>query len=725
MFMGGVVTSQQIDIECKRGFLEQMNVFILLIFAVSFALIQLVFPKGSAPMFNPANKIPHKFDLHGDARVDDYYWMRERDTAPVLDFLRQENRRTKDAMAPAAALEKTLYKEMRARIKEDDASVPQYMAGYFYYTRYEKGQEYPVHCRRKGDMNAAEEVILDENILAKGQSYFEVAAVDISPDQGKLAYAVDLVGRRIYEIRFVDLATGKALPDRIENATPALAWAKDNRTLFFVRQDAETLRAHQLWRAELGGGPPALIYEEKDTTFNVGVSATKTNNFIFLDIQKRDSSEWRILDSANPRGEFKMFVPREAKLEYALDDGGDRFYVLTNWNAKNFRVMEAPLNARSKNDWKEVVAHDPAILREEMEVYSTHIVISERQNGLGQIRVRDRASGKERLLSFQDPTFEVSLRGLEDYNTKHLRFAYESFVQPPAVYDEELSSGQRTLRKEREVPGYDRSLYETKRIWAKAKDGTKIPISILYRKGLKLDGKNPLLLYGYGSYGLSNTVNFMSTAFSLCDRGFVYAQPHIRGGSEMGREWYENGRMQFKMNTFTDFIASAESLIAEGYTSPEHLHIMGGSAGGLLMGAVMNMRPELFKSVSAGVPFVDVLTTMLDESIPLTTGEYNEWGDPRKKEDYLYMRQYSPYDNVTKKAYPHLLVTTGYHDSQVQYWEPAKWVAKLREFKTDQNLLLMYTEFEAGHSGASGRFEMLKLLAKEYAFVLMVEGILN
>lgn len=684
---------------------------------------QILFPKGASNVYTPAQKIPHSHSLHGEVRADDYYWMRERDSKPVLDYLEQENRRTKETMAPVASLEKTLYREMRARIKEDESSVPQKISGYWYYTRYHAGQEYPVHYRRQGTMEASEQVILDENVLAKGHDYFEVASVDISPDQRILAYSVDTVGRRIYEIRFVDLQTGETLSDKVDMATPSMAWAKDNKTLFFVRQDAETLRSHQLWRFERGGGAPELIYEEKDTTYNVGVSGSKTHNFIFMDIQKRDSSEWRVLDAAQPRGEFKTFLPREQNHEYALDDGGDRFFVLTNWRAKNFRVMEAPITARSKNEWKEILPHDPEVLREELEVYRDFMVVSERYKGLGRLRVRDRQSGKERLLEFQDPTYEVTLRGLEDYESKDLRFAYESFVQPPAVYDEDMATGARMLKKEREVPGYNRAQYESKRIWAKAKDGTEVPISIVYRKGLKLDGSNPVLLYGYGSYGLSNTVNFFSAAFSLCDRGFVYAQPHIRGGSEMGRDWYEQGRLKHKMNTFNDFIASAEKLIADGYTSPSHLHIMGGSAGGLLVGAVMNLRPDLFKSVSAGVPFVDVLTTMLDESIPLTTGEYNEWGDPRKKDEYEYMRQYSPYDNIQKRAYPAMLVTTGYHDSQVQYWEPAKWVAKLREYKTDQNPLLMYTEFEAGHSGASGRFEALKLLAKEFAFILMVEGI--
>lgn len=724
--MGGAARSQQIDKprlnRCFTKMISKLGLWLCAaLFIVGFGLSQFLYSKGLPHMYKPARKIPHKLEIHGDVRVDDYFWMRERDTPPVLEFLRQENERTKQALAPVAGLEKTLYSEMRARIKEDDSSVPQFVDGYYYYTRFQTGQEYALHCRRKGSMEAPEEIILDENELAKNHEYFEVGAVDVSPDQNILAYAVDLMGRRIYEIHFRDLRTGKFLPEKIENATPSMAWAKDNRTLFFVRQDKETLRAHQLWRYELGG-VPELVYEEKDTTFNVGISGTKTHNFVLMDIQKRDSSEWRILDASKPRGSFRIFSPREQNHEYQLEDGGDRFFILTNWQAKNFRVMEAPLDASTKTQWKEVIPHSADVLREQIEAYASHLVVAERKEGLGQLRVHNRSTQADRLLKFQDPTYEVTLRSLENYDSPVLRFAYESFVQPPAVYEEGLADGKRVLRKEREVPGYNAHLYESKRIWATAADGVRVPISLVYRKGLKLDGTHPVLLYGYGSYGISNTVNFFGSVFSLCDRGFIWAQPHIRGGSEMGRDWYEKGRLKFKMNTFTDFIASAEKMIADGYTSPQHLHIMGGSAGGLLVGAVMNMRPDLFKSVSAGVPFVDVLTTMLDESIPLTTGEYNEWGDPRVKEDYFYMKQYSPYDNIAKKSYPNLFVTTGYHDSQVQYWEPAKWVAKLREYKTDQNLLLLYTEFDAGHSGASGRFEALKLLAKEFAFILMVEG---
>jgi oligopeptidase B len=698
---------------------------LLILFTLAWiAAFALVARKGTSRMYVTPHKDPHKLSIHGDERIDDYFWMKERDTKPVLDFLHSENKRTAETMKPVAELEAKLFQEMKSRVKEDDASVPQPHPPFYYYSRFSKGQEYRVHCRKKDSLDAPEQVILDENELAAGHEFFELDGAELSPDQKFLAFAVDTVGRRIYEIRFKNLETGEILKDRIENSTPSIAWAKDNRTLFFVRQDLETLRAYQLWRYEVGSGhEPELVYEEKDTTYNIGVMASKTSDHVFLAIEKRDSSEFRVLDASKPRGEFVTFLPREMKHEYSLYDGGDRFFILTNWNAENFRVMESPKDNHDKSKWKDVMPASKTRLREQLEVYDKYLVVAERENGLPQLRVRDRASGKERTLSFPDETYEVTLDSLPDYHSMDLRFAYESLVQPPSVYDEKMATGERTLKKTKEVPGYNQSLYETKRIWAKAKDGTKVPVSIMYKKGLKLDGTNPALLYGYGSYGLSNTVNFWSSMISLVDRGFVFAQAHIRGGSEMGRYWYEQGRLGHKMNTFTDFIACAEELIAEKYTSSQHLHIMGASAGGLLMGAVMNMRPDLFKSVSAGVPFVDVMTTMLDESIPLTTGEYNEWGDPRIADQYKYMRQYSPYDNVEKKAYPAMLVTTGYHDSQVQYWEPAKWVAKLRDLKTDNNPLLLYTEFEAGHGGASGRFEALKLLAKEQAFILMVEGI--
>ncbi len=675
-------------------------------------------------MFKPAMKRPHVLEIHGDKRIDNYFWMRERDSEPVLEYLRQENERVAQALAPVRDLEQKLYWEMRSRIKEDDDSVPVKDGPYYYYYRFAKGQEYPIHVRKAGSLDAKEQVILDENVEAKGHAYFQVGEAAPSPDHRLLAYAVDTVGRRIYDIHIKDMDSDRKLADRIQAVTPNFVWAADNKTLFFVKQDPETLRAYQVYRYELGTGEvPQLVYEEADTTFNVAVTASRDHKHLFIASTKRDSAEWRILEANNPKGQWRIFLPREMGHEYSLESGGDRLYILTNWQAKNFRIMEAPFNARGKNEWKDVIAHDELIFREGVSAYKTHLVVSERQSGLTQLRIFDRSTGSQRLVSFADPVYEVEMGDLPEFESKNFRFYYESFVQPPAVYDEDFATGERELKKEKEVPGYDKTKYEARRVWATAKDGARIPISVLLKKGTPLNGKNPALIYGYGSYGISNTVNFWSAIFSLVDRGFVYAQPHIRGGSEMGRDWYEQGRLQHKMNTFTDFIAATEKLIEDGYTSAEHVHMMGGSAGGLLMGAVMNLRPDLAKSVNAAVPFVDVLTTMLDESIPLTTGEYNEWGDPRNREQYMYMRQYSPYDNVEAKDYPNIFVTTGYHDSQVQYWEPAKWVAKLRELKTDNNLLLFYTEMDAGHSGASGRFEALKTLAKQFAFILMVEGI--
>jgi oligopeptidase B len=699
--------------------------WLLFIFVVGFALAASWVSLQKGPrMYLAAKKIPHRMEIHGDVRVDDYFWMRERDTAPVMEFLRQENARTAEAMKGVQGLEKKLYSEMRARVKEDESSVPVYDSGYYYYWRYQTGQEYPLHCRRKGTMDAPEEIFLDENVEAKGHTFYDLAAAEFSPDQNILAYAVDVVGRRIYDIRFKDLRTGKILADHIDAVTPNLVWAADSKTLFYTKQDPETLRSFQVFRYELGrGAKPELVYEEADTTYGVGVSGSKTRHWIFLSAEKRDSSEVRVLDARRPKDAFQILQPREMKHEYSVEDGGDRFYILTNWQAKNFRLMEAPFTARDKSQWKEVIAHNSKVFLENFDVYAQFMVISQRENGQTQLALRPRGDkGKVRLLVFPDPIYEVEHASLPDYESTKLRFNYESPVQPPAVFEEDFLSGQREMRKQREVPGFDKNRYEAIRVWATAKDGARIPVALIQRKGRARNG-GPALLYGYGSYGLSMDDGFRSTVLSLVDRGFVFAIAHIRGGSEMGRDWYENGRLQHKMNTFTDFIAAAETLIGEKYTSPEHLHIMGGSAGGLLMGATINLRPELFKSAIAQVPFVDVLTTMLDESIPLTTGEYNEWGDPRIAEQYKWMRAYSPYDNVVAKAYPNLFVATGYHDSQVQYWEPAKWVAKLRELKTDQNLLLMYTELEAGHSGATGRFEALKTLAKEYAFILMLEGI--
>ncbi|MGE4130331.1 MAG: S9 family peptidase [Bdellovibrionales bacterium] len=674
-------------------------------------------------MFKSPEKKPFVMEIHGERRVDDYYWMRERDSKPVLDYLRQENQRVRQALKPVEALEKTLFEEMKSRIKESDQSVPVQDGDYFYYTKVEAGKEYAIHARKQSSLESPEVILLDENQEAEGQSYYDMADAMASPNHQILAYTVDTVGRRFYELKFKDLRTGQLLTDRVENITPSFVWAADNKTVFFVKQDPQTLRAFQVFRYQIGSAQaPELVYEEMDPTFSVELHSSKNGEKLFMNIAKTQTSEWRVLNAHEPNGQWQVMEPRSEGHEYAIEDAGESFYVLSNWQAKNFRLLEGRYDNPGKAQWREVLAHDPKILREGVAAYRTHLVISERTEGLPQIRLIERKTGTQRLVQFPDPVYEVSADDLPEYNSPYFRFIYESLNRPRSVFDENFTSRERVLRKEKEVPGFDKSKYESRRVWAKARDGARIPISVLVPKGATLNGLNPLLLYGYGSYGLNNAPHFWSAIFSLVDRGFVFAIPHIRGGSEMGRDWYDQGRLQQKMNTFTDFIDAAETLIRESYTSPEHLHVMGGSAGGLLMGAVMNMRPDLFKSVTASVPFVDVLTTMLDESIPLTTSEYQEWGDPRVAKDYHYMRQYSPYDNVEAKAYPNVFVDTGYHDSQVQYWEPAKWVAKLRDLKTDSNLLLFYTELDAGHSGATGRYEALKLWAKEFAFILMVEG---
>ena len=722
--------SQQIDLKIAaphhQAHMNMRTIFITLTIGLCAALLMLL-AKGMRPMAkssypNPP-KIPHVHRMHGDSRNDEYFWMRDRDTKPVLDFLEAENRRTLEALRPVAELEHQLFLEMRARIKEDDASVPVPEAGFFYYSRYVKGQEYEIHCRKKGSLESPEEIVLDENQLAQGLPYMELGDVQTSPDQRYLAYAVDSVGRRIYDLYVKDLETGKVLKDHVAAITANVVWAADNKTLFYVRQDPKTLRAYQVYRYELGSGKSDLVYEEKDTTYNVSIDVSKRHGLLLMSIYKRDSSEWRLLDAHKPKGDFEVFWPRENDHEYSLVDGGDRLYILTNWRARNFRVMEAAVGTRDKAQWKEVIPPSDKIFIEAIDVFEKFLVINERENGLTQLRTLGRGADKtNRVLKFPDPVFEVVSFNLPDYASAFLRFKYESLVQPPSVYDETFAGEKRELKKVREVPGYNPNLYESRRDWATASDGTKIPISLLMKKGLVLDGSHPTLMEGYGSYGFSNGINFRASIFSLVDRGFVYALPHIRGGSEMGREWYEQGRLKHKMNTFTDFIAVTEKLITDKYTSAKHLYMIGASAGGLLMGAVMNLRPDLYNGVVAGVPFVDVLTTMLDETIPLTTGEYKEWGDPRIKDQYEYMKTYSPYDNVAAKSYPNLLVTTGYHDSQVQYWEPAKWVARLRDLKTNDNLVLLYTELDAGHAGASGRFEALKNLAKQDAFILMLEG---
>lgn len=695
---------------------------------LSFSLGLFIFSmdqQREVPVFSKfAEKKPTPLTSHGETRVDNYFWMNERDSAPVLEYLKAENEYADLVLKPTEALQKTLFEEMKGRMVEDESTVPVKVGDYYYYRRFEPGKEYPISARKMGSLDSTEQVLVDGNKWGEGKNFFQMTAVQVTKNHDLLAVGADTQGRRFFDIRFKKTESEDFLPDLIENTTGNFVWAADSKTLFFSKQDPETLRSHQIYRYTLGEDKePHLVFEEKDTTYAVSVWGSKDRSKIFISSWKRDSSEVRWIPGDQPKAAFKVFYPRQENWEYDLADGGDRFYILTNYKAMNYRLMEAPLDGLSADQWKEVLPQSDEIYREGVDVYKDFILVEERFNGLSQIRIVDRSSGKERTLVFDDPTYVLGAMGLPDYESKEFRFTYESLNRPEVTFDEHYASEKREIKKEKEVPGFDASKYESRRLWATAKDGRKIPISVLLAKGRELNSKTPLLLYSYGSYGYSTESYFRSSVISLIDRGFVFALAHIRGGSEMGRYWYEEGRLKNKMNTFTDFISSAEHLIKEGYTSSEHLHIMGGSAGGLLMGTVINLRPDLFKSAVAAVPFVDVLTTMLDESIPLTTFEYKEWGDPRVEDDYKVMRTYSPYDNVKTQNYPNLFVTTGYHDSQVQYWEPAKWVAKLREMKTDSNQLIFHTDMEAGHSGASGRYESLKMVAKEYAFFLMMEGI--
>ncbi|MGE0762411.1 MAG: S9 family peptidase [Bdellovibrionales bacterium] len=670
----------------------------------------------------PAKK-PVTHEKHGDKRLDNYFWMKERDSAPVMEFLKSENARVEQVLGDTKALQEALIKEMRSKIKEDDSSVPVKDGEYYYYSRFETGREYPIYERKKGSLDAKAELLIDVNAAAKGYDYYSSTGPVVSDNHQVMAVAADKVGRRFYDISFKDLSSGQTLNDKIPATTGDMEWAKDNKTLFYVKQDPETLRAFQVFRYVLGSNKSELVYEEKDETFHLGLSVSKGGDYLFILSHATVSDEVRFLPAKDPMGQWQVIAPRERGHEYSVTwGGGDKLYILTNWKAKNFRLMETTLPSRRKEDWQEVVAHRQDVFLEDLDVYRDFMVLQERFKGLSRLTVQTRKDGKSFPVEFPDQSYVANLASLPEYDSSVFRYTYESLVRPPSVFDYEVAAKKATLRKEREVPGYDRTQYTSERLWATAKDGVKVPISILYRKDRPRQG-GPALLYGYGSYGMSMEPWFSSGVLSLVDRGFAYAIAHIRGGSEMGRHWYEDGKLLKKMNTFTDFVASAEYLIQEKYTSADHLHIMGGSAGGLLMGAVINLRPDLFKGVVAAVPFVDVMTTMLDDSIPLTTSEYDEWGNPNEKKFYDYMRAYSPYDNVEAKNYPNILVTTGYHDSQVQYWEPAKWVAKMRDLKTDSNLLLFHTELSAGHSGASGRFERLKDMARNYAFYLKLEGI--
>ncbi len=679
---------------------------------------------GTKPPVAPVK--PTRLEKHGHVRVDNYYWLRERDNPEVLKYLEEENRYTEAVMAHTRPLQEKLFQEFRTRIKQTDMSVPYFRDGYYYYTRVEEGKEYPLYCRKKGSLDAPEEILVDVNQVAAGHKFCSVTRPAVSTNNRLIAYGVDTVGRRFYTLYFKDLESGQLLPDRIANVTGNVVWANDNRTVFYARQHPVTLRSYQIYRHVLGADPAAdtLVYEEKDETFRCFVAKTKSKRYLMIASTQTLSTEYRLLEADNPAGAFRVFLPRERNHEYEVEHYGDHFYIRTNWNARNFRLMRTRVDQTAREHWQEVIPHRSDVLLQDFEIFRDHLVVVERKDGLTRLRVRPWSGKAEHYVDFEEPAYLVVPTDNYEYDTPLLRFTYSSLTTPASVYDYNMETRQRTLLKREEVlGGFDPANYQAERVYATAPDGVRVPISLVYRKGFRKDGSHPLLLYGYGSYGNSTEATFNPFRISLLDRGFVYAIAHVRGGQELGRQWYEDGKLLKKKNTFTDFIACAEFLIREKYADPKRVFAQGASAGGLLMGAVVNMRPDLFRGVIAGVPFVDVVTTMLDESIPLTTNEYDEWGNPNDKTYYDYMLSYSPYDQVKRKAYPNLLVTTALHDSQVQYWEPAKWVAKLRALKTDNNRLLLKTRMDAGHGGASGRYERYREIAFEYAFLLDLAGI--
>ncbi len=680
---------------------------------------------GKEQATTPApEKRPVTLELHGDARVDDYYWLRERENPEVIAYLEAENAHTEKTLEPFKGLQSVLFEEMKARLRQDDESAPYKRGDYFYYSRYAEGGEYPIYARKKGSLDAPEQILLDVNKLAGDADYYSLVGFEVSPDDRIAAYAVDNVGRRFYDLYFLDLETGELLADKIDDMTANFEWANDSQTVLYGKQHPETLRSYRVFRHTLREANDTLVYEEADETNYLYVTKSLSSEYFYLVSTQTLSTEVRYLSANAPQDSATVFLPREANHEYFVTDGADRFYVLSNDGAKNFRLVEAPLDDTSKSAWQEVVAHRDDALINDFDVFKDYMVVTIVEKGLAQMEVMNRESGDIKRIDFGEDVYTAYSNDNHEFDSDWFRYIYESMTTPESTYDINLETDEQKLIREEPVVGnFDRNNYRTERLFVTARDGTPVPVSIVYRKGMEKNGQNPLLQYAYGSYGSSTDPTFSTDRLSLLDRGFIYAIAHIRGGSEMGREWYYDGRQLNKKNTFTDFIDVSKYLIEEGYTSPEHLYALGGSAGGLLMGAVLNMAPELYHGVLAAVPFVDVITTMLDADIPLTSGEWDEWGDPNKKEYYDYMKSYSPYDNVQKVAYPNILVTTGLHDSQVQYWEPAKWVAKLREYKTDDNMLVLKTDLSAGHSGKTGRFRRIEDTSLFYAFFMGLEGI--
>ncbi len=683
--------------------------------------IELVQETGDPILKPPVAKIkPYEMTLFGDTRIDNYYWLKERGSGEVLDYLKAENAYTTELMRPTEELQELLFAEMKGRIKESDLSVPVKKDQYYYYTRTEEGRQYDIHCRKLENLDAPEEVLLDENILAEGKEYYNIGEFEVSPNHKMLAYSVDLSGGEHFTIFFKDLETGTLYPEQIPDSYYSLEWANDSRTIFYTVVD-EAMRPYKLFRHTIGTNPSedALVYHETDDSYFLSIDKSKSQAYLFLELGSQVTTEIHFLDADAPQDTFQVIHPRQYQMEYSVVHHGERFFILTNDDALNFKLMETPVTAPEKINWTEVIGHQDKVKLDKIDVFKDFLIVVERDYGLRKILVHNLSGNDQYIIEFPEASYKILLDKNPDFNSNYLRFTYSSFITPKSVYDYNLVTRERELKKQVEVLGdYDPADYETARLFATADDGQEIPISLVYRSGMVRNGENPLYLYGYGSYGYNTDPRFRSYRFSLIDRGFIYAIAHIRGSSYLGRGWYEDGKLLNKKNTFTDFVACAEYLVEKQYTRPEKLTANGGSAGGLLMGAITNLRPDFFNVVIADVPFVDAVTTMLDESIPLTVIEFDEWGNPKEEEFYWYMKEYSPYDNVAAKEYPNMLITAGLNDPRVQYWEPAKWAAKLRATKTDNNRLLLKTNMGAGHHGASGRFDYLKEIAFEYAFIL-------
>ena len=671
-----------------------------------------------------ADQRPYQHEIHNDIRVDEYFWLKKRENSEVIDYLERENDYYLKSTAHTIDFQDDLFEEMKARIKEDDSSVPYFYNGYWYISRFESGKEYPIYTRKKASLDAEEEVIFDCNEMAEGHQYFRLAGITISPDNTKAAFSIDTISRRLYTTKVKNLITGKYLSTSIKNTTGGVVWARDNKTLFYTNKDTETLRSQAIFKHNIISNQSQLVYEEKDDTFSVYVMDSKSEDYIFISSYSSLTTEFQYIKSNEPSDKFKYIQKRQRGIEYSISHFRDYFYIFTNADdALNYKIMRTPVSSTERSNWVDFVPHRPSVLLEDLDIFRDYMVLTERENGLSRIRIQSWDGSKDAYLPILGETYTLYTSTNLDFNTSKLRYAFNSLTNPSSVLEYDMETSDIITLKEQEVLGtFDKNDYVSKRLWASASDGVKVPISIVRHKDTQLNSETPILQYAYGSYGSTIDPNFSTTRLSLLNRGFAFAIAHVRGGEYMGRNWYEDGKLFNKKNTFSDFISCSKFLIEQGYTSLDHLYAYGGSAGGLLMGVILNDAPEIYNGVISAVPFVDVMTTMLDETIPLTTSEYDEWGNPNDKDYYSYMKSYSPYDNVKAQDYPNLLVTSGLHDSQVQYWEPAKWVARLRELKTNKKQLYLNTDMEAGHGGASGRFDALKETAKKYSFLLELEN---